>query len=141
VPVPNADFLTKYLEVPSVAHAGTWDVSISGWGPDWYGDAATSFFLPLFYGKGGAAFPPNGSDFGFYDNSVVDSLIDQASTAVDAATANALWAKADRQVMDDASFYPVTADNQPTYHASHVHNTVFVPAIQQLDPANVWLSK
>ena len=43
--------------------------------------------------------------------------------------------------MDDATFFPITADNQPSYHASHVHNTVFIPALQQIDPANVWLSK
>jgi peptide/nickel transport system substrate-binding protein len=140
VGVPNADFYTKYLFQPTVAHAGTWDVSIAGWGPDWYGNAASSFFLPLFYGKGGAAFPPAGSDFGFYDNPTVDSLIDQASSAQDEATADALWAKADQQVMSDAIFFPITADNQPTYHASHVHNTVFIPAFQQIDPANVWLS-
>jgi peptide/nickel transport system substrate-binding protein len=141
VGVPNADFYTKYLFAPSVAHAGTWDVSIAGWGPDWYGNAAPSFFLPLFYGKGGAAFPPAGSDFGFYDNPTVDSLIDQASTAADETAADALWAKADQQVMEDAIFFPITSNNQPTYHASHVHNTVFIPAYQQIDPANVWLSK
>ena len=75
VGVPNADFYTKYLEVPSVAKAGTWDLSLAGWSPDWYGDAAQSFFAPLFYGNGGgdgSAFPPNGSDFGFYDSSTVE---------------------------------------------------------------------
>ncbi len=71
VPATNADFYTKYLFAPSVAKAGTWDLSIAGWGPDWYGDAAKSYFSPLFYGndgKSGSAFPPNGSDFGFYTN-------------------------------------------------------------------------
>ncbi len=54
VGVPNADFYTKYLEVPSTAKTGAWDVSLAGWLPDWYGDAAKSFFLPLFTGS-----PPN----------------------------------------------------------------------------------
>jgi peptide/nickel transport system substrate-binding protein len=115
-------------------------VSLAGAGPDWYGDAALSFFKPLFYGKGGAAFPPNGSDFGFYDDPKVDALIDQASAEQDTAKAQTLWTKADRQVMDDAAFFPVTANNQPTYHAKHVHNTVFIPAFQAIDPANVWLT-
>jgi peptide/nickel transport system substrate-binding protein len=140
VAVPNADFYTKYLTVPDVAKKGTWDVSLAGAGPDWYGDAALSFFKPLFYGKGGAAFPPNGSDFGFYDDPKVDALIDQASAEQDTAKAQTLWTKADRQVMDDAAFFPVTANNQPTYHAKHVHNTVFIPAFQAIDPANVWLT-
>ncbi|HEY8728259.1 MAG TPA: ABC transporter substrate-binding protein [Acidothermaceae bacterium] len=140
VGVPNADFFTKYLQVPSVAKAGTWDVSLSGWGPDWYGDSALSFFGPLFNGANGAAFPPNGSDFGFYDNPATDALIDQASKEQDSTKSAALWAQADKQVMDDAAFFPITAANWPTYHASHVHNTVFIPALQGLDPANVWLS-
>jgi peptide/nickel transport system substrate-binding protein len=140
VGVPNADFYTKYLQVPTVAKAGTWDVSIAGWGPDWYGNAALSFFGPLFNGANGAAFPPNGSDFGLYDNPATDALIDQASKEQDESKANALWVKADQQVMDDAAFFPITAPLQPTYHASHTHNTIFIPTLQQIDPSNVWLS-
>ncbi len=76
VGVPNADFYTKYLQVPTVAKAGTWDVSLAGWGPDWYGDAALSFFGPLF---ASTSFPPAGSNYGFYTNPAVDTLIKQAS--------------------------------------------------------------
>ena len=143
VGVPNADFYNKYLQVASVAKAGTWDLSLASWSPDWYGDAAQSFFAPLFYGNdggAGSAFPPNGSDFGFYNSPVVNKLVDEAGAATDSATSAKLWAQADAQVMNDAAIFPVTAVNQPTYHASHVHNTVFIPALQQIDPTNVWLS-
>ncbi len=34
-----ADFYVKYLQVPSVAKRGVWDLALAGWGPDWYGDA------------------------------------------------------------------------------------------------------
>jgi peptide/nickel transport system substrate-binding protein len=138
VGVPNADFYTKYLEVPSVAQKGTWDLSLAGWGADWYGDSALSFFAPLFYGK--TAYPPNGSNFGFYDDPKTDSLIATASKELDPVKSQADWAAADKQVMEDAAFFPITAPNQPNYHASHVHNTVFVPALQNIDPTNVWLS-
>jgi peptide/nickel transport system substrate-binding protein len=126
-----------------VAKAGTWDMSLAGWGPDWYGDAAQSYFAPLFYGNGGgqgSAFPPNGSDFGFYDNTSLNALIRQAGTTTDSTKSAALWAQADAQVMNDAAIFPITANNQPTYHASHTHNTVFIAAMQQIDPTNVWLS-
>ena len=139
VPVPNADFYTKYLQVPSVAKAGTWDLAEAGWGPDWYGDAALSFFGPLF--QGASAYPPNGSNFGFYNNPATNALIAQAGKEQDAAKSAALWAQADKQVMEDAAFFPITSNNQVTYHASHTHNTVFMPAYQNIDPANVWLSK
>ena len=58
VGVPNADFYTKYLEVPAKAKSGTWDMSLAGWSPDWYGDAAKSFFEPLFDGR---ILPPTSS--------------------------------------------------------------------------------
>jgi peptide/nickel transport system substrate-binding protein len=143
VGVPNADFYTKYLQVPSAAKQGVWDLSLAGWGSDWYGDAAVSWFTPLFWGndgKSGSAYPPNGSDFGFYNSAKVNDLITQASTQTDTAKASELWIEADKQIMQDAAFFPITANNQVTYHSSHVHNTVFVPTFQQIDPANVWLT-
>ena len=76
VPSPNADFYTKYLQVPTVAQRGVWDIALAGWGADWYGNAALSFFKPLFFGK--AAFPPVGSNFGFYDSPTTNALIEQA---------------------------------------------------------------
>jgi peptide/nickel transport system substrate-binding protein len=138
VGVPSADFYTKYLQVPSVAHSGAWDVSLAGWGPDWYGDASTSFFKPLFYGA--TAFPPNGSNFGFYNNPAVNALITKAAAQGSASTAASDWAQLDQMVMKDAPIYPITQPLQPLYHASYVHNAVYVPAIQGFDYTNVWLS-
>jgi peptide/nickel transport system substrate-binding protein len=138
VGVPQADFYVKYESVPSVAKRGVWDLSLTGWGPDWYGDAATSFFKPLFYGP--PSYPPTGSNFGFYNNPAVSTLITQAANQGNAATAATMWAQADQQVMKDAPIYPITQPLWPTYHASYVHNVVYVPALQANDPTNVWLS-
>lgn len=134
---PNADFYTKYLQVPEVAERGEWDLSLAGWAPDWYGNAALSFFKPLFSGE--PSFPPIGSNFGFYDNPVTNDLIDQAATATDEDQAAELWAQADEQVMEDAPFYPITEPLQANYHAEHLRNTVYIPAIQNFDPTNVWI--
>ena len=79
VPSPDADFYTKYLQVPSAAKDGVWDLSLAGWGADWYGDAALSFFAPLFSGQ--PSFPPTGSNFGFYAGPTTNDLIQQASSA------------------------------------------------------------
>ena len=138
VGVPQADFYVKYLQVPSVAKRGVWDVSLAAWGPDWYGDAATSFFKPLFYGPPSS--PPTGSNFGFYSNPAVSTLITQAANQGNAATAATLWAQLDQMVMKAAPIYPITQPLWPTYHASYVHNVVYVPAFQANDPTNVWLS-
>jgi len=138
VGVPDADFYAKYLIVPSVAKRGAWDVSLAGWGPDWYGDASTSFFKPLFYGAN--SYPPVGSNFGFYNNPTVNALITQASSQASASAAASMWAQADQDVMKDAPIYPITQPLQGLYHASYVHNAVYVPAIQGFDFSNVWLS-
>jgi len=136
--VPDADFYAKYLTVPSVAKRGAWDVSLAGWGPDWYGDAATSFFKPLFYGA--PSYPPVGSNFGFYNNPAVNALITKASSQASAATAATMWAQIDQMVTKDAAIYPITQPLQGLYHASYVHNAVYVPALQGFDMTNVWLS-
>src|SRR5439155_13992190 len=82
---PSADFYVKYLQVPTVAKRGVWDIALSGWGPDWYGDAAVSFFNPLFSGP--PSYPPSGSNFGFYNNPSVNSLIAQGAQAPTASAA------------------------------------------------------
>ena len=133
-----SDFYVKYMEVPSVAKRGVWDLSLAGWGPDWYGDAAVSFFNPLFSGP--ASYPPVGSNFGFYSNPSVTALIAKGASSASATAAATIWGQADEAVMKDAPFYPIVNPNQPLYHASYVHNAVYIPAIQQFDPTNVWLS-
>jgi peptide/nickel transport system substrate-binding protein len=136
---PQADFITKYMAVPSVAKRGVWDVSLGGWGSDWYGNAALSFFNPLFSGP--PSFPPNGSNSGLYDSPAANRAIKAAINATSTEQAKSLWAVADRQVMEDAPIFPVTNKQDVTYHASHVHNAIYLPALQQNDPTNVWIEK
>ncbi|MFI5728953.1 ABC transporter substrate-binding protein [Kribbella sp. NPDC051587] len=139
VPSPNSDFYVKYLQVPSVAQKGVWDVSLSSWGADWYGNGALSFFNPLFSGE--PSFPPVGSNFGLYNDAETNALIKQAIAAPTTDSAAELWAKADARVMDQAAFFPLTNNKQANYHAAQVHNTIYVPSLQNFDPANVWLAK
>lgn len=133
---PDADFYTKYLEKPDAARRGVWDLSLAGWGPDWYGNAALSFFGPLFDGR---VLPPSSSNFGLFNDPAVSQLIDQAKAATSISASNALWAQADKKVMEDAAFFPITDPNEATYHGSQVHNFVYMPAFQTADFTNVWL--
>jgi peptide/nickel transport system substrate-binding protein len=138
--VPSADLYTKYLfGPPSVAKRGVWDIGMAGWGPDWYGDAAKSFFAPLF--SGAASFPATGgSNYGYYNDPAVNAMITKAVATGDPVAAGKLWGKIDVAVMKDAPFFPITQGLQADYHSSFVHNAVYVPAIQNFDPTNVWLS-
>jgi peptide/nickel transport system substrate-binding protein len=137
VATPSADFYTKYLEVPSVASRGVWDLALTNWFPDWYGNAALSFLGPLF--GGAPSFPPNGSNFGYYNDPTTNQLIAKASTAKSTADATKFWTEADHQVMKDAAIFPITSPTLPIYHASQVHNAVYIPNLAGFDPTNVWL--
>jgi peptide/nickel transport system substrate-binding protein len=135
--VPSADLYTKYMYGKSTATAGNWDIGMVGWGSDWYGGgAAISWFNPLY---SCAAVVPNGSNYTYYCSKSLDSLVQKAMTAP-ASSADQLWAQADQMLTNAATTYQVTQDLQPNYHSSFVHNAVYVPALQNFDPTNVWLS-
>jgi peptide/nickel transport system substrate-binding protein len=146
VPTNQSDFYGKYLYVPSTktapspAYKGTWDMASAGWGPDWYGNSAVSFFNPLYSSPGG--FPANGgSNFGYFSSTAVNNLIKQALSQPTEAEADKFWAQADQQVMKEAAIYPITSQLQLAEHAPYVHNAVFMTQWQNFDPANVWLSQ
>jgi peptide/nickel transport system substrate-binding protein len=145
VPTNQSDFYAKYLYVPSSAtnpspaYKGTWDVAAAGWGPDWYGNSALTFFNPLYSSPGG--FPANGgSNFGYFSSPTVNNLIGQALSQPTEAQADTFWAQADQQVMKEAAVYPITSVLQLSEHAPYVHNAVFMTQWQNFDPVNVWLS-
>jgi peptide/nickel transport system substrate-binding protein len=136
--VPDADFYTKYLQKPDSAKKGQWDLSLAGWAPDWYGDAALSFFAPLFDGR---VLPPTSSNFGLFNDDKVNACIDKASKEKDLATANSDWNQCDHDVMADAAIYPILSPNRAHYFPPHVHNTIYSPVWDMADMTNVWLDK
>ncbi|MGH9076685.1 MAG: ABC transporter substrate-binding protein, partial [Acidimicrobiales bacterium] len=123
VPVPSADFYTKYLQVPTVAQQGVWDLSLAGWSPDWYGDAAASFFSPLFDGR---VLPPTSSNFGQFSDPTVNADIDKALAATTTAAAAPLWHQADVDTMKAAAIFPITDPNQAEIHGTQVHDAVYM---------------
>jgi peptide/nickel transport system substrate-binding protein len=146
VPTNQSDFYGKYLYAansasnPSPAYKGVWDMAGAGWGPDWYGNSAVTYFNPLYSSPGG--FPENGgSNFGYFTSSTVNNTISQALSQPTEAAADKYWAQADQEVMQAAAVYPITSLLQLAEHAPYVHNAVFMTQWQNFDPANVWLSK
>jgi peptide/nickel transport system substrate-binding protein len=137
VGVPNSDFYTKYLEVPTQAQKGVWDLSLAGWSPDWYGDAAKSFFLPLFDGR---VLPPSSSNFGLFNDPTLNGMIDQALNQTSASAAGKIWHQADVETMTQVAIYPITDANLGLMAGSQVHNRIYVAELEQIDPTNVWLS-
>jgi peptide/nickel transport system substrate-binding protein len=139
VGVPTADIYTKYLEVPNEAKTGVWDIAESQLFPTWYGPS----FAPtwLFAILATAAEAPNGPNLGLYSNPAIDKLLNQALSATSESSLEQLSAQADELAMQQAVTYPIDSPSFATYYSSQVHNAVFVPCIQGIDPTNVWLSQ
>jgi peptide/nickel transport system substrate-binding protein len=137
--VPTADIYTKYLLVPSAAKSGVWDMSEDQLFPTWYGPS----FEPtwLFAILDTAAEAPDGANLALYSNPTVDKLISEALSATSESTLEQLSAQADGIAMSQAVAYPIDSPSFATYYSSRVHNAVFVPSIQAIDPTNVWLSQ
>lgn len=131
----DADYYTRYLLNPRSAKRGDWDMAFAGWAPDWYGNAAMSFFAPLFDGR---VLPPGSDNFGLFNNSTVNSAIDDAQLATDSGAASA-WHHVDRLVMGQAPVYPISNPKAPLYHATQVQNVVYMPGFETADFSNVWL--
>ncbi|MDA8309608.1 MAG: ABC transporter substrate-binding protein [Actinomycetota bacterium] len=135
--VPLATYFTKYLLAPSVAKRGVWDMAMDAEFPTWYGDNAFDFIFSVY---DTAAEAPVGANLELYSNKALDKIISEAVTAGSVAAADKLWYQADKFVMQQAVMYPIEEADYAIYHSSRVHNAVFLPAIEEFDPTNVWLS-
>ena len=146
VPTSESDFYGKYLlapgspDNPAPAYQGVWDLAVPGFGPDWFGNSAVTWFNPLFLSPGG--FPANGGvNFGYFSSAAVNTTINQALSQPTEARADVYWAKADEEVMQAAAIYPIAEPLLLAEHAPYVHNAVFMIPWENFDPANVWLSR
>jgi len=137
VPVPPHDFYTKYLQTPSVAQAGTWDIAAPGWLMDWFGNNGRAFISPIFDGR---AYGVGSTDWMDFNSSVVNSLIDRALAATDLNQAASLWHQADVEIMKDAPFIPWKTDKNPLMRSTRVHNAIFSPFSAAYDISVMWLA-
>lgn len=129
-PDTNGTFYSKTLVTPSDAKSGKWDIAGPGWVPDWYGNNGRTNIVPLFDGR---HYGPNSTNYGGYNDPVVNKLIDQALTAKDVNAAANSWAQADRQIMQDAAVVPLMNQKYPIFHSSRVKNAKYLPQFQGYD--------
>jgi peptide/nickel transport system substrate-binding protein len=135
VPATQSDFYGKYLETPATAKRGVWDLAAAGWIPDWFGNNGRSTIVPLLTQPGLAS-----NDFGGYTSPKVESFINAALSAPDAASAAQNWQKADATAMQDVANIPINVQKWPIFHSARVHGCNFFWFGLNCDPTNVWLS-
>jgi ABC-type transport system substrate-binding protein len=136
VPVPPAQFYTKYLESADASKRGVWDIAGPGWVPDWFGNNGRAIIQPLFDGR---TYGPGTTDYGDYNSDTVNSLIDRALAATSQTDANNLWHQTDMQIMQDAAVVPLLNQESPIFHSTRVQNFIDMDFWQNGDPTNVWL--
>jgi peptide/nickel transport system substrate-binding protein len=130
--------LGRLVSSPAAGARGEWDLAAPSWSPDWQGNSARSFLVPLLDGRTCGDGSPN---YGCYDNPTVNSLIDQALAQADPAVAADLWAQADATATADAPWVPVTTGTEVRYRSARVAGWAWNPLSVNADLTNVWLSK
>ncbi len=94
-----------------------YDLTLSSWQPDF--PSANGNIQPLFASSeiGGG-----GYNLSRYAQPDVDALIRQATGETDQAKAQALWARADKRIMQDAPVVPLIYTKNSFLHGSNVRN-------------------
>jgi len=137
VPVTPANtFYTKYLENPTSSKAGAWDIAEPGWNPDWLGENGRAVLEPLFDGR---TYGPNTNDYGDYNNTTVNSLLDKALAASSLSQSITDWEAVTRQVMSDAAIVPIGQQKVSLYKSTRTQNALFNIWTDNIDITNVWL--
>jgi len=135
-----ADFYTKHLSNPTATKSGDWDLAGPGWNPDWQGNAARSFFVPLLDPRTFTVGTTNYGDYGKDNTATVTKAIDDALASIDPAQIADKWAALDAATMDQAPWIPLVTGKTPYYYGARTHNWVFYNFFDNGDPTNVWVS-
>lgn len=114
-------------------------VADAEWCPDYPGDGARSWFLPLFYTK--SILPAANNNMAEYSNPQVDALIDAALAEQDNAKRAADWEALDQRIMQDAPWAPWLEANEPFLWSKQLKNWTYSPWHHNADVTNVWIAK
>jgi peptide/nickel transport system substrate-binding protein len=140
-PEPGSSFFVDLGNSPVNNKAGTWDMGQPGWIPDWFGINGRSILDPLFRTR----CVVNTNNYGCWNSTAFDNLINQAESATSATTAAADWVSAAKSVMANAIIVPLCDGLAPFYSSARVHNAgssaiIYAPNIGGPDITNVWLN-
>ncbi len=110
----------------------------AGWCPDYPGDGARSFIVPLLDSR--SIIPAGNSNYGLYDNADVNTKIDQALAEPDQAKRATLWGEIDKQIMEDAPWAPYLYDKTQFFWSKRVKNWIWTAWSNEADYAAMWLN-
>ncbi len=130
-------FYAGILEDPS--KSSTWDIAVPGWNPDWQGNAARSFFVPLLSPN---SYQTGTTNYGGYGDNVpgLQNTINAALAETDPSKVASDWAALDASTMQNAPWIPLVSVSIASYYGANVSNWVFFNFSNNGDPTNVWLT-
>lgn len=108
------------------------------WCPDYPGDGARSFFLPLFHSE--SIMPAANNNMAEYAVPEVDRKIDAALAERSAAKRERLWSALDRRIMLDAPWAPWLYVRQPFVWSERLGGWTYSPWHHNTDVSNVWVN-
>lgn len=109
------------------------------WCPDYPGDGARSFFLPLFHSR--SILPSGNNNMAEYSNPEVDEMIDAALAEQDAAARRAQWTELDERIMRDAPWAPWLYVKKSFFWSDRVQNWTYSPWILNPDLTSLWIEE
>jgi ABC-type transport system substrate-binding protein len=138
VPATQQNFNDKYVGSPSSARSGVWDLALTEWVPDWFGDNGRSVLEPM---TDGPDYGPETVDYADYNSPVVNSLVAKALSlpASDEAQVASIWNQVSTQTEKDSPYIPLVSQNVPLFHSSRVMNAIYLPINENFDITNIWL--
>ena len=108
------------------------------WCPDYPGDGARSYFLPLFDSK--SILPAANNNMAEYAVPAVDRLIESAVGERNAAVRARKWGALDQRIMRDAPWASWLYARQPFIWSSRLGGWTYAPWHHNTDVSNVWLT-
>jgi ABC-type transport system substrate-binding protein len=127
---------TDSLQLP--AKRAEHQIGQAAWCPDWAGDAARSFLVPLLDGRN--IQPSGNNNYGEYNNPQVNAKIDQALAEPDRNARGQLWGEIDKMIMEDAAWAPFLYDKTQFFWSERLKNWKFTPWTAEFDPTSLWLN-
>jgi ABC-type transport system substrate-binding protein len=131
---PSQGEYFTYVETPS--NRANWDIAYGAWFPDWEGNAAQSFFGPLFDGR---LYTNGSTDYGDYNDPVVNHDIDRALSSASLSQSAAIWAATDKYIMTkDPGWIPMLYNALPQYYGTKVKNVIYNSFLGYVDITQTW---
>jgi peptide/nickel transport system substrate-binding protein len=134
------ELFSDYFGSSEMVRAGAWDLALSGWEPDWYGNNARTYLQPLFDSRNVAGDDDWGANFGRYRNEKVNALLDRALTTADETRAIRLFRQVEAEVLRDAAIVPILFAHQYWFHSPRVRNWLPYPVLNG-DLTNLWVDQ